>query len=201
MACRACCAYCARHPGLGRLPGTAACRSDELLTETTRQPSQRLGVLRLIAVFKVGKALLVISTGLGLLSFYEPRFAAALYRLVGELPYDFEQHVIRQVIGLLSGMSPHRIHVFAVATFAYSSLFIVEAIGLWLGRHWAEILTVVATSVLIPLEIYEVFEHYTPAKLLVFLANVLIVAYLVWRLRREAAARRQRALASRPPAG
>ena len=108
---------------------------------------------------------------------------------------------MREAIGILSGMSPDRIHIVAIATFAYSSLFIVEAIGLWLGRHWAEILTVAATSLLIPLEIYEVLKHYTPAKLLVFLANVLIVAYLVWRLRVEAAARRARALASRPPAG
>lgn len=171
------------------------------MTETAHQLSQRLGVLRLIAAFKVCKALLVIGTGLGLLEFYDPRFAAALYRLVGQLPYDFEQRLMREAIGILSGMSPDRIHIVAVATFAYSSLFIVEAIGLWLGRHWAEILTVAATSLLIPLEIYEVLKHYSPAKLLVFLANVLIVAYLVWRLRLEAAARRARALASRPPAG
>ena len=171
------------------------------MSEPTHQLSRDIGVLRLIAVFKVGKALLVISTGLGLLEFYEPKFATVLYRLVGQLPYDFEQRLMREALAVLSGMSPDRIHVFAVATFAYSSLFIVEAIGLWLGRHWAEILTVVATSLLIPIEIYEAVKRYTPAKLAVFVLNVLIVAYLVWRLRREAAARRERALASRPPAG
>ena len=170
------------------------------MTDSAHQPSDRLAVLRAIAIFKLGKALFVISTGLGLLSFYEPRFAAALYRLVGQLPYDFEQHVMRQVIGFLSGISPHRMHIFAIATFVYSTLFLVEAVGLWLGRHWAEMLTVVATSLLIPLEIYETLRRYTPGKLLVFVANVLIVAYLVWRLRREAAARRAHALAQRRPA-
>jgi uncharacterized membrane protein (DUF2068 family) len=188
-------------PGLGRLPGTAACRSDAILTEPANQLSQRLGVLRLIATFKVGKALLVIGTGLGLLEFYDPRFAAALYRLVGQLPYYFEQRLMREAIGVLSGMSPGRIHIFAIATLAYSSLFLVEAVGLWLGRHWAEILTVVATSLLIPLEIYETVKRYTPGKLLVFVANVLIVAYLLWRLRCEAAARRTRTLARAQPAG
>ena len=171
------------------------------MTESDHQLSQRLGVLRLIAVFKVSKALLVIGTGLGLLSFYEPTFAAALYRLVGQLPYDFEQRVIRELIGFLSGMSPHRIHIFAIATFVYSSLFLVEAVGLWLGRHWAEILTVVATSLLVPLEVYEALKRYTHGKLLVLVLNVLIVAYLLWRLRREAAARRARALAPRQRAG
>jgi uncharacterized membrane protein (DUF2068 family) len=184
-------------PRLGRLPGTAACRSDAILTEPPTPLSRNLGVLRLIAVFKVGKALLVIGTGLGLLEFYEPRFATALYRLVGQLPYDFEQRLMREAIAVLSGMSPDRIHIFAAATFAYSSLFLVEAVGLWLGRHWAEILTVVATSLLVPLEIYEVLKRYTPGKVLVLAANVLIVAYLVKRLRRETAARRARALAPR----
>ena len=189
-----------RRPQARQTAGTAAGRSDANLTESDRQLSQRLGVLRLIAVFKVCKALLVIATGLGLLSFYEPAFATALYRLVGQLPYDFEQRVIRELIGFLSGMSPQRIHIFAIATFGYSSLFLVEAVGLWLGRHWAEILTVVATSLLIPLEIYEALKRYTPGKVLVFIANVLIVAYLLWRLRREAAARRAPALARPPPA-
>jgi uncharacterized membrane protein (DUF2068 family) len=190
-----------RGPRLGRLAGTAACRNDAILTESLNPLSQRLGVLRLIAVFKLGKALLVIGTGLSLLQFYEPRFAAGLYRLVGQLPYDFEQRLMREAIAVLSGMSPDRIHVFAIATLAYSSLFLVEAVGLWLGRHWAEILTVVATSLLIPLEIYEVLKRYTPGKLLVFVANVLIVAYLIRRLRREADARRAHALALRRSAG
>ena len=186
-----------QRPGLGRLPGTAACRSEAILIEPPTPLSRNLGVLRLIAVFKVGKALLVIGTGLGLLEFYEPRFAAALYHLVGQLPYDFEQHLMREAIAVLSGMSPDRIHIFAIATFAYSTLFLVEAVGLWLGRHWAEILTVVATSLLVPLEIYEVLKRYTPGKVLVLAANVLIVAYLVKRLRRETGARRARAVAPR----
>lgn len=171
------------------------------MTGLTHPLSQRLGVLRLIAVFKVCKALLVICTGLGLLSFYEPRFATALYHLVGRMPYDFEQRIVREVIAILSGMSPQRIQIVAVATFLYSTLFIVEAVGLWLGRHWAEMLTVVATSLLVPPEVYEVVKRYAPGKLLLLVANLLIVAYLVWRLRCEAAARRARALAPPPPAG
>jgi uncharacterized membrane protein (DUF2068 family) len=171
------------------------------LTETAHPPSRRLAVLRLIAVFKLVKASLVIATGLGLLSFYQPGFAAGLYQLVGRLPYYFEKHAIRELIGFLSGMSPHRIEIFAIATLAYSTLFLVEAVGLWLGRHWAEILTVVATGVLIPLEIYEVLRRYTHGKLIVFIVNVLIVGYLVWRLRCEAMARRARSLAAEQRAG
>ena len=148
-------------------------------------PPPRLGVLRLIAVFKFAKALLVIATALGLWSFYQPAFAAALYHLARTLPYEFEQLLLRQAIGLLSGMSPGRIQIIASATFAYSGLFIAEGVGLWRGRHWGEVLTVAATSSLVPVEIYELAVRSSPGKILVLVANLAVVAYLAWRLRRE----------------
>ena len=113
-----------------------------------------------------------------------------LFQLAHNLPYAFEQHLMRDAIAFLSGMSPRRIQIIAAASFSYSALFLVEGVGLWLGLHWAEILTVIATSSLIPLEIYEIFHRFTAAKVLVLVANAAIVGYLVWRLRRESAARR-----------
>ena len=103
--------------------------------------------------------------------------------------------MLREGVAFLSGISPKRIQVIAIATFAYSGLFLVEGVGLWKGLHWAEVLTVVATSSLIPIEIYEIHRHPSLNKVLVLLLNVLILAYLIWRLWREAAARRGHAVA------
>ena len=155
-------------------------------------PPRSLGVLRLIAVFKFVKAGLVVVTGLGLLRFYDPAFQSALYRLIGGLPYAFEQKLLREGLAFLSGMSPKRIQIIAVATFAYAGLFLVEGVGLWRGLHWAEVLTVVATSSLIPVEIYEIARHPSLNKVLVIVLNVAILAYLIWRLRRESAPRHAR---------
>jgi uncharacterized membrane protein (DUF2068 family) len=149
-----------------------------------------LGVLKAIAVFKFCKAALVIATGFGLLRFYDPAVAGFLFRLARDLPYAFEQAFLRQTIAFLSGLSPERIHLFAVVTFCYSGLFLVEGIGLWRGLYWAEVLTIVATSSLVPVEIYEIHVHFTPVKVLVLLVNLGIVAYLVWQLRRESALHR-----------
>jgi uncharacterized membrane protein (DUF2068 family) len=148
-------------------------------------------VLRFIAGFKLVKALFFIALGLGLLSFYQPAFLASLYRLADELPYRTEQHALRGTIAFLSGLSPSRIQLLATATFLYSSLFMVEGYGLWRGRYWAEWLTVVATSSLIPFEIYELAHHPTYNKVLVIVANVAILVYLVWRVRREYLLRRE----------
>ncbi len=65
----------------------------------------------------------------------------------------------------------------------YGLLELVEGTGLWLDKLWAEYLTVVATSLLVPLEIYELVRKPTLLKAAGISVNVAIVAYLAWRLR------------------
>jgi hypothetical protein len=43
-------------------------------------------------------------------------------------------------------------------------LEIVEGVGLWLRKRWAEWLTVIATSLLVPFEIYELIHRPSPLK-------------------------------------
>jgi uncharacterized membrane protein (DUF2068 family) len=153
--------------------------------ERPAAPPPRLGILRLIAVFKFAKALLVIATGMGLWSFYNPTFATALYRLMRRLPYAFEQRLLREALAFLSGMSPGRIQIIATATFAYSTLFLIEGVGLWRGRHWGEVLTVAATSSLVPIEVFEIIRHASLVKILVLVLNLAIVVYLLACLHRD----------------
>jgi uncharacterized membrane protein (DUF2068 family) len=147
-----------------------------------------LVTLRLIAIFKFGKAILVIATGLGLLSFFNADVVGRLYQIIGTLPYQFEQRLLRDAIDFLSSLSPVRLRTVALATLTYSGLFIVEGVGLWLGLHWAEILTVIATSSLIPIEVYEVWHKRSIGSVVVLLLNALILVYLLLRLKRERAA-------------
>ena len=73
----------------------------------------------------------------------------------------------------------------ALFAFGYGLLELVEATGLWLDQLWAEYLTVVATSLLIPLELYELVRHPTALKAGGLAINALNVAYLVQQLRRR----------------
>lgn len=150
---------------------------------THQQPA--LLWLRLIAVFKFGKAVLVIATGLGLLSFFNADVVGKLYQIIGTLPYQFEQRLLRDAIDFLSSLSPIRLRTVALATLTYSGLFILEGVGLWMGRHWGELLTVIATSSLIPIELYEVWHKRSTGSVLVLLINVLILFYLLRLLKKE----------------
>ncbi|GAA4828827.1 DUF2127 domain-containing protein [Actinomycetospora corticicola] len=66
-----------------------------------------------------------------------------------------------------------------VALGAYALLEGVEALGLWWGRRWAEYLTLVATSVLLVPEIYELSVRVTPTKVIALVVNVAVVVYLL----------------------
>jgi uncharacterized membrane protein (DUF2068 family) len=61
----------------------------------------------------------------------------------------------------------------------------VEGSGLILERDWAGYLTVIATSALVPFEIYEIARKVNPLKVAVLVVNLGFVAYLVVKLRQE----------------
>jgi uncharacterized membrane protein (DUF2068 family) len=61
----------------------------------------------------------------------------------------------------------------------YAAIELAEAIGLWRLRRWAEYLTVVATAIFLPLEIYELVEKVTYLRVIAFLFNLAVVVYLL----------------------
>ena len=63
---------------------------------------------------------------------------------------------------------------------AYGILQGVEATGLWMQKRWAEYLTVVATSLFIPIEIYELTATVTVVKVGALVVNILAVIWLLW---------------------
>ena len=62
---------------------------------------------------------------------------------------------------------------------AYAALEASEMVGLWMSKRWAEYLTLVATAVLIPIEIYELSLSVSVFKVLTFVINVAILIYLL----------------------
>ena len=65
----------------------------------------------------------------------------------------------------------------------FAALEAVEMVGLWLARRWAEYLTFIATTALLPLEVYELSSGVSVLKLATFVVNLVIVVYLLWAKR------------------
>jgi uncharacterized membrane protein (DUF2068 family) len=67
----------------------------------------------------------------------------------------------------------------ALAAAAYAVIEIIEAVGLWLLKRWGEYFAMIATSVGIPYEIYDLTAKVTVLRLAAFVINVALVVYLV----------------------
>ena len=69
--------------------------------------------------------------------------------------------------------------VVAIFLIGYGLLQLIEGVGLWLLKRWGEYFAVVATSLFLPLEVYELTEKVTVLRIGALLINVAAVVYLL----------------------
>jgi uncharacterized membrane protein (DUF2068 family) len=144
---------------------------------------KRFGMLRVIAVYKLGKVLLLLAAAYGVLRLRDASFIARIYSWASTLPSGLEQDVVTRGLVWFSGLSTARVEEIGSVTLAYAAIFATEGIGLWLRKRWAEWMTIVVTASLIPLELWEVVNRPSAGKALVLFVNVAIVWYLIIQLR------------------
>jgi uncharacterized membrane protein (DUF2068 family) len=141
-------------------------------------------VIRLIALFKLVKALLLIAVGIGALSIRH-NHDGALGGWIHALVFDPHGRLFHEAVEKISGLDTRQLAGIAIGSLVYAAVFVVEGVGLMLRRGWAEVLTTIITISFLPLEIYELVEHESWTKIGVIIVNALIVVYLIRRLRRE----------------
>jgi uncharacterized membrane protein (DUF2068 family) len=71
----------------------------------------------------------------------------------------------------------------AIGLLGYAVIELIEAIGLWLLTRWGEYFAVIATSVFLPLEIYEITEKVTAFRAIALAINIAAVVWLLWSKR------------------
>jgi uncharacterized membrane protein (DUF2068 family) len=143
------------------------------------------GLIRVIAFFKLIKAACLIAVGFGVLKLVHTDATAKLEHWVAILGFDPGGRLIGHAIQRITNISPARIKEFGVVSFVYAGLFTTEGIGLWRLKRWAEWFTVVITSSLLPIEIFQIHHRPTSIKILVFVINISVVAYLLYRIADE----------------
>ena len=86
-----------------------------------------------------------------------------------------------------SHLRPQQIKELGLGSFLYAALFLVEGTGLWLEKRWGEWVTVIITSSLVPVELYEIYRHPSAVKVAVLVINLAIVGYLIYHIRSKGA--------------
>jgi uncharacterized membrane protein (DUF2068 family) len=103
---------------------------------------------------------------------------------IAQLHVDPENRYVDQALRTLLSLDDRKLKAVSAGTFFYAALLLTEGTGLLLRQRWAEYFTVIVTGSFIPLELYELARHVTLTRLIVISVNVVIVWYLVVRLRR-----------------
>jgi uncharacterized membrane protein (DUF2068 family) len=142
-------------------------------------------MLRAIALFKLAKAALLIAVGVGALRLVHTDIAAMLEEWVPRLGFGPGSRYVGRLLVEAASWTPNRIRDVGVGSFIYAALFLTEGIGLWMLKRWAEWMTIVITSSLVPVEIYEIFRHPNVAKVVVLVINLGLVGYLIHQVREE----------------
>lgn len=130
-------------------------------------------------------AALLLTLALGIFNLVGGDIPATIEHYVRMLHLDMENKFITNLLSKASGVSSQELKKAGAVTFIYSVLYIIEGIGLIMGKHWAEYLTIIATAALIPLEIYELTLKLNVPRISILIVNVIIVYYLIYRLRKE----------------
>jgi uncharacterized membrane protein (DUF2068 family) len=138
--------------------------------------------LQLIAGFKLLKATLLVAAGVAAIGLLNPDMAKIVTQWAMDLAADRHYHVLDMFLVHLLTVDERTLRLLSVGSFLYAALFYTEGFGLFFDKRWAEYLTIVTTAGLIPFEVFELHRHVTAIKLEVLIANVGIVAYLVWRV-------------------
>jgi len=148
-------------------------------TETTGR-----GALTAIAVFKLIKATLLVVVAVGAQRLLHRDIQTTIIHWARTVRVDPDDHILQKLLERVARIDPHQIKAISLGLFLYAGLFATEGVGLLLKKRWAEYLTVISTALLLPVEIVEVVRHPHVGRIVVLVANVVIVVYLIVQLRR-----------------
>ena len=103
--------------------------------------------------------------------------------LANQIGFNPDNSKIVHHIAQAFSLSSSTLTWIAVGLGGYAAIELVEAVGLWLMQRWGEYFAVIATSVFLPLEIYELTEKITALRLIAFVINIVAVIWLLWSKR------------------
>lgn len=138
----------------------------------------------LIAAFKLLKGLALLAVGIAVHMLADKDLVMQAQHWADLFRVDPHNHFLNLLLEKLTTVDAHKLRALSLGTFVYSALFLTEGVGLFLRKRWAELLTVISTAGLIPLEIYELFHRPTVTRALLLVVNVAVVAYLIFEIRR-----------------
>lgn len=138
-----------------------------------------------IGIFKISKSLGCILIGAMCLHLIHRDLGTVAMKSVEWLGIAPDGRFASTLLDRADLVSGHDLRITGLLSFAGGLVYAIEGTGLMLRKVWAEYITVVLTTLGLPWEIFEMAKRFTMWKASIFFANVLVLAYLIWLLRRK----------------
>ena len=159
-----------------------------------KTPAQKppLGFLAVIAVYKLLKAIASIVGAIFILRIRHSDLELLAWQLLEKIGANSEKWLAVNVLKFISTLNAGKLLTLALIMLGYAIIYTLEGVGLFMEKTWAEWLTVIQTGLLMPWELYEIVKRPSLAHFGLFIANLTVVLYLIWRLKRDAERRHHR---------
>jgi uncharacterized membrane protein (DUF2068 family) len=145
-------------------------------------------ILRLLAFERFAKGLVVLAGAYGIFRFRAHQDAVQrafhedlplLRPIADRIGWNLDDSAIVHTIRTVIEARGNTLLWLAVGLIVYGGLQLLEGVGLWLLKRWGEYFAVVATSLFIPIEIYELTEKITWLRIAALIINVAAVIYIL----------------------
>ena len=164
------------------------------MTKPTHEPAILQGArgvryLKLIALFKIAKGLLLLILGISMLFLNaRTRWMDALSNWIAdEILLEHSKGVAFLLHRLQAVLAGGTLRATGLLALFYSAVLFTEGIGVYMQQRWAELLMIFATASLIPLEVRHLWHRPGLVGVLILLANCFIVWFLYRVLKRDKA--------------
>jgi len=151
------------------------------------QEPRRHRYLKLIALFKIGKGVLLLLLGVSLLFLNSrTRWMDAISDWTAdEILLEHSRGVTFLLHKLQAVLAGGALRATGFLALFYTAVLLTEGIGVYMEQRWAELLMIFATAGLIPIEIRHVWHRPGLVGVLILLANCFIVWFLYRVLKRD----------------
>lgn len=145
-------------------------------------------ILRLFAVERFARAVIFALLAYGLWRFTYSRLSIEqtfnrelplVRTLARQLGFNVNHSRLLGLIQHAFTLTPATLTWLAVGAAGYALVELVEGTGLWLLKRWGEYFAMIATSVGIPYEIYDLTAKVTVLRVAALVINIALVVYLV----------------------
>ena len=150
-----------------------------LANKSARHRRQRR-VLRAVALFEFAKGIFVALMGFCALALVHKDVWLIAESLLALFHVSTDRRSAQVFLDFADNVTDARLWAAARIAFAYAALRFTEAYGLWKERTWAEWVAFVSGTLLLPLEVRELFRGVTISRCALFVGNIAVVVYMLY---------------------